>query len=102
MSENTAILEERPLYKLLVRGLPSFHKTRTSGAVRLRIGDIAAAINMAPQGIYKRFEPGATSNTITIRMARELIRLSELEAQKEGVPADFKPLNIEDFAPYLT
>jgi hypothetical protein len=102
VSDNNAIIEDRPLYALLVRGLPSFHKTRTSGAVRLRISDIAASIDMAPQGIYKRFEPGAERNTITIGMARKLIKLSAEEAGKEGVPANFQPLTIEDFDPYLT
>ena len=102
MSDNNAIIVERPLYKLLAKGLPTFHKTRVSGSVHLRIGAIAAAIDMAPQGIYKRFEPGAERNTITIRMARALIELSNAEVGKDGVPADFQPLTLEDFNPYLT
>lgn len=95
-------LEARPLYQLLARGLPSYRKTRSSGITRLRIGEVAAAIKMAPQGIYKRFEPGATENTITIHMARKLIELSAKEAEKIGVPDEFKPLTLDDFAPYLT
>lgn len=102
MTESNANLEARPLYQLLARGLPSYQKTRSSGITRLRIGEVAAAIQMAPQGIYKRFEPGAAENTITIRMARKLIDLSAKEVEKDCVPDDFKPLTLEDFAPYLT
>ena len=102
MTETNGTLEARPLYQLLARGLPSYQKTRNSGVTRLRIGEIAAAIGMAPQGIYKRFEPGSAENSITIRMARKLIDLSAKEIDRPGVPAEFRPLTLEDFAPYLT
>lgn len=95
-------LENRPLYQLLVRGLPSFQKTRVNGVVRLRIREIAREIEMTPQGIYKRFEPGAEQNTIKVGMARKLVELSEREIGKPGIPADFKPLQIGDFTPFLT
>ncbi len=101
MSENTANLEERPLYQLLCNGLPSFMKTRVNGVKRLRMREVAKAISVTPAGIYKRFEPGAEQNTISIDMARRLIRLSKAELDKDAAPFDFTPLTLEDFEPYL-
>lgn len=95
-------LGSRPLFKLLLRGLPSYQKTRQNGDVRLRIREIARAIEVTPQAIYKRFEPGAEQNTIKIAMARKLVDLSARESDKGDLPADFAPLTIEDFHPYLT
>lgn len=100
MLDNSAILEDRPLYKLLTRGLPSYQKTRVNGITRLHVRGIAKAISVTPAGIYKRFEPGSEQNTITIRMARKLIELSEQEIHKDP-PIDFTPLTLKDFDPYL-
>jgi hypothetical protein len=95
-------LGSRPLFQLLLRGLPTYQKARQSGEMRLKIREIAREIEVTPQAIYKRFEPGADQNTIKITMARKLVDLSEREVAKEGVPDDFEPLTIEDFHPYLT
>jgi hypothetical protein len=101
-SDQVVAIEERPLYKLLMRGLPSFHKQRVAGSARLDIREIAKEIGVTPQGIYKRFEPGATQNTIKVGMARKLVELSNAESNKIDVPDGFVPLTMEDFTPFLT
>ena len=90
-------IETRPLYKLLVQGLPDFTKVVENDRKKLKMGEVAAAIGMAKQGVYKRFEPGA-ENTISIGMARRFVDLSRKQTTGQS---GWKPLTLEDFEPFF-
>lgn len=94
-------IEERPLYRLLMRGLPTYLKSRADGVTRLNMTEIATEIGYAPQAIYKRFLPNETRNTVSVGMARKLVQLSEDQADHPCAPADFEPLTMRDFEPFL-
>ncbi len=90
---------EGKLYDLLMQGLPDF-RTKINDQVRLNINEVAGALGVSHEAIYKMMRPGAKHfNIISVKMAR---RFTELSGRQKFQPADFRKLSLMDFEPFLS
>jgi len=85
-----------PLHDVLTRALPDF-KSKVKGEDICDLNNLAVALGMSKQGVYKWFKPGR-KNQIP---PNQVDRIVEMSAQQKHGGHGFKPITREDFWEFL-
>ncbi|SON54252.1 hypothetical protein HDIA_0711 [Hartmannibacter diazotrophicus] len=81
MSAEQSEEEDLSLHDLIMKALPEFQRGEGDGA-KLDVYRLATALDVSAEALYKRFRTGhPQENTISVRLARRIERLSAESAK---------------------